>query len=197
MEEVAAEERAAGRTPYIIPYGGSNAIGASAYVDAFEELTRQLLERDLQMDHVVFASSSGGTQAGMVTGARAVNYQGRVLGISVDQDAEALRQTVLGLTERITAHLELLFDVAPDTVCVNDDYLGEGYGIMGGSEREAIRLVGRTEGLLLDPVYTGRAMAGVIDLIQREVFAPEENVLFWHTGGTAGLFAYANELTRE
>ena len=197
MEGVADEERAAGRTPYIIPYGGSNAIGASAYVDAFEELTRQLLERDLRMDHVVFASSSGGTQAGMVTGARAVNYQGRVLGISVDEDREALHQTVLGLTERITAHLDLRFDIDPDTVRVNDDYLGKGYGIMGDPEREAIRLVAETEGLLLDPVYTGRAMAGLIDLIRKDTFSHEEKVLFWHTGGTAGLFAYAEELTRD
>lgn len=194
MEEVAAEERAAGRTPYIVPYGGSNAIGASAYVDAFEEVTRQLLERDLRMDHVVFASSSGGTQAGMVTGARAVNFRGRVLGISVDEDAETLRRTVLELTEEIKGHLDLRFDIDPDTVRVNDEYLGEGYGIMGNAEREAIRLVAETEGLLLDPVYTGRAMAGLMDLIEKGAFSPEENVLFWHTGGTAGLFAYAEEL---
>lgn len=194
MEEVAAEERAAGRTPYIVPYGGSNAIGASAYVDAFEEVTRQLLERDLRMDHVVFASSSGGTQAGMVTGARAVNFRGRVLGISVDEDAETLRRTVLELTEEIKGHLDLRFDIDPDTVRVNDEYLGEGYGIMGNAEREAIRLVAETEGLLLDPVYTGRAMAGLMDLIEKGAFSPEGNVLFWHTGGTAGLFAYAEEL---
>ncbi len=194
MEEVADEERAAGRTPYIIPYGGSNAIGASAYVDAFEEMTRQLLERDLRMDHVVFASSSGGTQAGMVTGARAVNFRGRVLGISVAEEQETLRRTVLELTEEIKAHLDLRFDIDPDTVRVNDEYLGEGYGIMGEVEREAIRLVARTEGLLLDPVYTGRAMAGLLDLIDKGAFSPEEKVLFWHTGGTAGLFAYGEEL---
>ncbi|MFO7917207.1 MAG: D-cysteine desulfhydrase family protein, partial [Anaerolineae bacterium] len=167
MEEVADEERAAGRTPYVVPYGGSNAIGASAYVDAFEEVTRQLLERHLQMDHVVLASSSGGTQAGMVTGARAVNFRGRVLGISVAEKQETLRRTILELTEEIKAHLDLRFDIDPDTVRVNDEYLDEGYGIMGEVEREAIRLVARTEGLLLDPVYTGRAMAGLLDLIDK------------------------------
>lgn len=194
MEEVAGEERAAGRKPYIIPLGGSNAIGASAYVQAMDELVRQTLEQDLRIDHIVLASGSGGTQSGMVVGARALNFRGRILGISVAATAGELRPIILNLARLTAAHLNLRFAIDPDTVQVNDNYLGGGYSVMGEPEREAIRLVARTEGLLLDPVYTGRAMAGLIDLIRQSEFSRDETVLFWHTGGTPGLFAYADQL---
>ena len=194
MEEVAGEERAAGRRPYIIPYGGSNAIGASAYVLAMDELVRQALQQDLRLDHIVLASSSGGTQAGLIAGARALNFPARILGISVDRPAEPLRRSILSLAQLTAAHLDLRFDIDPDSVRVDDHYLAGGYAILGEAEREAIRLVARIEGLLLDPVYTGRAMAGLIDLIHRGEFARQETVLFWHTGGTPALFAYANQL---
>lgn len=194
MQDVANEERAAQREPYIIPYGGSNAIGASAYVQAMDELVRQLLEMNERIDHIVLASGSGGTQAGIVVGARAVNFRGRILGISVSKPAEALHQVVLGVARQTATRLDLRFEMDADAVQVNDSYLGAGYGVMDDAERDAIRLVARTEGLLLDPVYTGRAMAGLIDLIKQGEFSRHETVLFWHTGGTAGLFAYADQL---
>ncbi len=193
MAEVAAEEDAAGRKPYTIPYGGSNAIGASAYVVAMDELVRQELEQGLRIDYIVFASGSGGTQAGIVTGARALNFRGRVLGISVDKPADVLCETILELARLTADSLELKFDITPDDIHVNDGYLGGGYGIMGDAEREAIRLVARQEGLLLDPVYTGRAMAALIDMIGRGEFSRSETVLFWHTGGTPALYAYADQ----
>jgi D-cysteine desulfhydrase family pyridoxal phosphate-dependent enzyme len=196
MQEVAREELAAQRKPYVIPYGGSNAIGASAYAQAMDELVRQLLERNERVDYIVLASGSGGTQAGIVVGARAINFRGRVLGISVSKPADALGKLILELAQQTATHLELLFQIDADAVQVNDGYVGAGYGILGEGEREAIRLVARTEGLLLDPVYTGRAMAGLIDLIRRGEFSRGETVLFWHTGGTAGLFAYADQLLR-
>lgn len=194
MEEVAQEERAAGRTPYIVPYGGSNALGASAYVLAMEELARQAAQQGLRFDHIVFASSSGGTQAGMVVGARAVNFPGRIVGISVDKPEESLRATVLDLARLTIAHLQFRFEIAPDEVIVNDRYRGQGYAIMGEPEREAILLAARTEGLLVDPVYTGRALAGLIDLVRQGEFSRDETVLFWHTGGIPALFAYADQL---
>ena len=194
MEEVAREETAAGRKPYIIPLGGSNAIGASAYVQGMDEMVRQTLDMGLTPDHIVLASGSGGTQAGMITGARAFNYRGRILGISVGALSEDLGRIICDLAQLTAGHLGLRFEIDPDTVHVNDDYIGGGYSVMGEAEREAIRLVARTEGLLVDPVYTGRAMAGLIDLIGKGEFSRGETVLFWHTGGTPALFAYADQL---
>ena len=196
MEEVAEEERAAGRRPYIVPYGGSNALGASAYVLAMEELARQAAQQGLHFDHIVFASSSGGTQAGLAVGARAVNFAGRILGISVDQPEERLRATVLDLARLAIAHLQFRFEITPDEVLVNDRYRGQGYAIMGEPEREAIFLAAQTEGLLVDPVYTGRALAGLIDLVRKGEFSRQETVLFWHTGGIPALFAYADQLLK-
>jgi D-cysteine desulfhydrase len=194
LEEAAAEEAAAGRKPYVIPYGGSNALGATAYAVAMEELARQSLEQDLHIDHIVLASSSGGTQAGLVVGARALNYAGRVLGISVDKPAAALGDKVLNLAQVTSGLLGLRIIIHPEDVHISDAYLGQGYAVLGEAEREAIRLVARTEGLLLDPVYTGRAMAGLIDLIKRGELTKRETVLFWHTGGAPALFAYAQQL---
>ena len=194
MDEVAAEERSAGRTPYIIPIGGSNAIGAGAYALAMDELYRQMLELKLAADHIVVASGSGGTQAGLIVGAQAVHFPGRVLGISVSHRAEALGRTLLDLARLTAEHLKLRLEIDAQAVQVTDDYLGEGYGIVGDPEREAIRLTARTEGLILDPVYTGRAMAGLLDLIRRGEIGKRETVLFWHTGGNAALDAYAEAL---
>ncbi len=190
---MAAEAEAlqgAGRRPYVVPYGGSNPVGASGYAAAMEELLTQCAERPVDFDHVVFATSSGGTQAGLVVGARALGYTGRVLGISVDPPADRLRPLVADLATATAAHLGLELTFAPDKIGVDDHYLGGGYGVVSDLERDAIRTLAQTEGILLDPVYTGRAFGGLLDLIRRGAFRPDERVLFWHTGGTAALFAY-------
>jgi len=194
MAQVTEELRAAGRRPYAIPYGGSNPVGASGYVAAIEELLAQCAERDMHFDHVVLASSSGGTQAGLMVGGRALGYKGCILGISVDPRAEALTHTLAGLATATADYLGLRLAFAPEDFAVNDDYLGGGYGVVGDLEREAIRTMACTEGVLLDPVYTGRAFGGLLDLIRRGVFGPDERVLFWHTGGTAGLFGYGDKV---
>lgn len=197
MEQVAEELRAAGRRPYVVPYGGSNPVGASGYVAAMEELLAQSGERDLHFDHVVLASSSGGTQAGLMVGARALDsLAGRILGISVDQKACALQSRLADLATATADHLGLALTFAPEDFSVSDDYLGGGYGVVSKLEREAIHTVGCTEGVLLDPVYTGRACGGLLDLIRRGAFRPDERVLFWHTGGTAGLFGYGVEMSK-
>ncbi len=194
MSEVADEVRAMGRKPYVIPLGGSNVMGATGYVLAMEELTNQLADQHLNVDFIVMASSSGGTQAGMVLGAEAYGFRGRILGISIDRQAEELKTQVAALATATATHLDLKATSIHDSVEVNDDYLGEGYGILNDVDREAIRLVAQMEGVLLDPVYTGRAMGGLIDLIRWGAFTRRQTVLFWHTGGTPALFAYEGQL---
>ena len=175
----------AGRRPYLIPYGGSNTTGATAYVYAVQELIAQ----QYQPDWIVFASSSGGTQAGLVAGAKLFGFKGKVLGISVDEPEGELKERVASLSTATTDALGEKTNILAQDILVIDSYIGAGYGIMGASEIEAIRLFARTEGLLLDPVYTGRAAAGMIDLIRRGYFKSDETVLFWHTGGTPALFS--------
>jgi L-cysteate sulfo-lyase len=194
MAQVAEELRTAGRHPYVVPYGGSNPIGACGYVKAMEELMAQCTERDLRFDHVVLASSSGGTQAGLAVGARALEYVGRILGISVDPPADELRRRLADLASATADHLGLALTFSPEDFAVNDDYLGGGYGVVGELERAAIRTLARSEGVLLDPVYTGRAFGGLLDLISQGAFRADERVLFWHTGGTAGLFGYGDKV---
>jgi 1-aminocyclopropane-1-carboxylate deaminase/D-cysteine desulfhydrase-like pyridoxal-dependent ACC family enzyme len=143
----------------------------------------------VKSDWIVFASSSGGTQAGLIVGARLFGFTGQILGISVDQPAQELADRVSQLAGETGAHFDEAMSFSAGDVSVNADYLGGGYGVLGQGEVEAICLFARLEGILLDPVYTGRAAAGLIDLIGKNFFKPEERVLFWHTGGTPALFA--------
>jgi D-cysteine desulfhydrase len=182
---------AEGRRPHRIPYGGSNAVGAAAYAMAMEEFLSQGLEVEL----IVFASSSAGTQAGLVAGARLFGFPGRVLGISVDMPADQLRSRVAGLAVEVAAALGESLAVSPDEVEVSDRYCQAGYGVLTDLEREAIREFGRSEGLLLDPVYTGRAGGGLIDMVRRGEIGRNTRTLFWHTGGAPAIFAYSEQLT--
>ena len=175
----------AGRRPYLIPYGGSSPTGAAGYVTALQEL----LEQDVRPDWIVFASSSGGTHAGLATGKRLLGYDGQVLGISIDEPHDVLCQRVADLATRTADLLGEPATFTQEDILANTDYLGQGYGIPGELEREAISLFARHEGLLLDPVYTGRAAGGMIDLIRHRFFPPGSTVLFWHTGGAPALFA--------
>jgi D-cysteine desulfhydrase len=194
MEQAAQEAQAAGECAYVIPYGGSNPVGASGYVAAMEETLRQCEEMSVTFDWIVFASSSGGTQAGLVVGAREMGFHGHILGISVDLAAHALRDRVAKLATATARHLGLQASFRSDQIEVNDAYLGGGYGVMGHLERDAIRTLARTEGILIDPVYTGRAFGGLLDLINWGEIGSDARVLFWHTGGTPALFAYSEEL---
>ena len=180
-----------GKKPYLVPYGGSNATGALGYAFAMKEL----LDEKVMADWIVFGSSSGGTHAGMLAGQRIFGFSGRVLGISVDESEEWLKSEVSKLASATSKKAGERIEFTPEDVHVNADYCDPGYGIVTEREREAIRLFARLEGLLLDPVYTGRAAAGMIDLIRTEFFKKNETVLFWHTGGQAALFAeqYAEE----
>jgi L-cysteate sulfo-lyase len=194
MAEVTAELQASGHKPYPIPLGGSNVIGATGYVLAMEELLSQLTAERIELDFILFASSSGGTQAGLVLGAEVFDFPGQLLGISIDHPAEELQTQVAALATATATHLGLGTISAAHRVNVNDDYLGEGYAKVGEMEREAIRMVAQLEGILLDPVYTGRAMGGLIDLVQWGGITQGQRVLFWHTGGVAALPAFVEEL---
>jgi D-cysteine desulfhydrase len=191
---VMGELRAMGRRPYLIPLGGSNVFGATGYVMAMGELMKQLEAEHHNVDFIVFASSSGGTHAGLVLGTHVYGFRGGVLGISVDHPADALSTQVAALTTATATHLGLGTLSLADRVNVNDDYIGDGYAQVGEAEREAIQMVAQLEGILLDPVYTGRAMGGLIDLIRWGAFTRRQTVLFWHTGGTAALPAFASRL---
>lgn len=194
IPEVMAEVTAMGRKPYVIPLGGSNVLGAAGYVLAMQELMAQLAETAVNIDFIVVASSSGGTQAGMVLGAKVYGFQGNILGISIDHPAEDLRMQIAALATATATHLGLGMTAVADLVEVNDDYISPGYGVVTDVEREAIQMMAQLEGILLDPVYTGRAMAGLIDLIRWGAFTRGQSVLFWHTGGTAALPAFADRL---
>ena len=194
MAETAEARKAAGRRPYIVPLGGSNVVGATGYVLAMKEVMDQLTATGETIDVMVVASSSAGTQAGMVSGAHVYGFRGRIMGISIDIPAPELKVLVTELAESTAEFLGLERPSLAGRVEVNDDYLGGGYGILGDNERRAIDLVARLEGIALDPVYTGRAMGGLLDIIARGVFQDNERVLFWHTGGTPALFAYGENL---
>jgi D-cysteine desulfhydrase len=177
--------QAQGRAPYLVPYGGSSPTGALGYAFAVEEFIGQ----GVDADWFVFASSSGGTQAGLVLGARLFGYPGKVLGISVDEEQRVLQGRVAALASETSERFGPRIHFAADEVLVNADYCAAGYGVLTEAEREAIQLFAKYEGLLLDPVYTGRAAAGMIDLIRKGFFRKDETVLFWHTGGQPALFA--------
>ncbi len=176
-----------GRRPHLIPLGASTSVGTLGYADAFQEF----LTQNVDVDWILIASSSGGTQAGLALGAYLSNWNGKILGISIDQKEEDLKKRVADLATEAAERLGKKATVSPDEIHVNADYLGEGYGVLGAIEKNAIRRFAQDEGLFLDPVYTGRAGAGLIDLVNKGTIKPGERVLFWHTGGTPALFAPA------
>lgn len=189
IDEIAESQRKLGHKPTIIPYGGSNVWGAASFVLAMEELMGQLDDLRLNIDFIVLASSSGGTQSGLVLGAAVHGYRGRILGISVSEPAETMKTKVASLATATAAHLNLGTLSLGDRVELNADYAEPGYGVITDTEREAIQLTAQMEGILLDPVYTGRAMGGLIDLIRWGAFTRGQRILFWHTGGLPSLFA--------
>jgi D-cysteine desulfhydrase family pyridoxal phosphate-dependent enzyme len=181
-----------GMKPYLVPYGGSSAMGALGYAFAMQEL----MEQNVQADWIVFATSSGGTHAGLLLGQHVFGYEGKVLGISVDESEQWLKEHVSELASLASEKLGARMEFIPDEVLANANYCSAGYAVLTEPEREAIHLFATCEGLLLDPVYTGRAAAGMINLIRKGFFKKDEAVLFLHTGGQPALFApqYANKM---
>jgi L-cysteate sulfo-lyase len=185
LQEIYDAAAQAGKRPYLVPYGGSSPTGALAYAFALEELIKQ----GVKADWIVFATSSGGTHAGLTLGKRAFDFKGKILGISIDESETWLKEHVSRLASNASELLGERLEFTPEDVMATDAYCQAGYGVLGEAEREALKLFARYEGLLLDPVYTGRAAAGLIDLIRKGYFQKDETVLFWHTGGQPALFA--------
>jgi L-cysteate sulfo-lyase len=195
MEERAEALRGEERRPYTIPVGGSNAVGALGYVECARELSAQANGMGLGIDAVLHASASHGTQAGLAVGLAAGRTGARLLGVGVGGSSRQAR----GNTERIATATSEHLGSPPRfaEIEVDDRFVGEGYGIPTPEGLAAIRLLARLEGLLLDPVYTGKAMAGLVAMVREGRFAPDENVVFLHTGGWPALFAYEEELAEE
>ncbi len=185
--------RGAGKTPAVIPYGGSNAVGALGYVAAMEELASQLHAAQCAPQAIVFASSSGGTHAGMLVGASTHGIDANIIGVHIDKaDADALGTHIDALCAELAAYTGPA--AGPHRVVLDERMLKAAYGELTEAEHEAIALLARTEGILLDPVYTGRAMAGLISMVRGGEFEANQDVLFWHTGGTPALFHYGDTL---
>lgn len=192
LQETFENASKAGRGPYLVPLGGSNPTGALGYAFAMEEFMKQ----NVHADWIVFGTSSGGTHAGLVLGQRVFGFKGNVLGISIDESEEWLKANVSRLASDASEKMGDRIEFGPADVLANADYCTPGYGMLTDAEREAVQLFAKYEGLLLDPVYTGRAAAGMIDLIRKGFFKKNETILFWHTGGQPALFAdqYANKI---
>ncbi|MCC6311977.1 MAG: pyridoxal-phosphate dependent enzyme, partial [Trueperaceae bacterium] len=195
MTKVAAELAGQGRSAYVIPGGGSNPLGALGYVSCAQELMQQAFESGLRIDHLVTASGSGGTHAGVVAGLTGTGAGVPITGISVRAPKAPQEEKILGLA-RATAELAGARSLpTADDVVVLDDYVGAGYSLPTDGMIEAVKLFARHEGVLLDPVYTGKAAAGLIDMVRRGAFGRHENVVFLHTGGSPALYAYQDVLT--
>jgi L-cysteate sulfo-lyase len=194
LESVATELRKEGETPYVIPGGGSNRIGALGYVDCAHEFMAQANTMQLVIDHVIHATGSAGTQAGLVVGLKATHSGIPLLGIGVNAPQDIQEERVFRLAVETAEYIGAPGTVRREDVIANCDYIGEGYGIPTEAMNDAVLLLARLEGLLFDPVYSGKALAGMIDLIGKGEFGRNENLLFIHTGGTAGLFGYRDRL---
>lgn len=193
-EGAANRLRAAGHRPYVIPGGGSNATGALGYVVCAQEIIQQCVDDGLAFNWVVMATGSTGTQAGLLAGLHVLGSDLPVMGISVRQPRDRQLSAVHALTQATLRKLDAAAILA-DRILVDDGYVGEGYGIPAPSTLEAISLTARLEGILLDPVYTGKGMAGLLGLIRHGFFKPTDSVLFLHTGGASALFAYEHPAT--
>ncbi|MBW1883806.1 MAG: D-cysteine desulfhydrase [Deltaproteobacteria bacterium] len=200
VRRVVDEEAAAGRQLYVIPTGGSNAVGSLGYVECARELVAQSRELGIQIATVVTAMSSAGTQAGLVAGFAALDEPIHVVGINVYKPDLSAQETALAaLVDEVAAKIETA-PIARTKLCLRHQFLGDGYGVPTAAMREAVELVARCEGILLDPVYSGKAMAGLISLVRSGELdgmsgADGGAIVFLHTGGTPGLFAYRDALT--
>lgn len=190
MAKVAEAVSARGGKPYVIPAGGSTPLGGLGYADCAFEIAAQAEALEITVDHIILASGSGGTQGGLVAGLLALGSHISALGIDIDADQTGVPMRVRAVAEGTAEMLGVGGGVPQAAVAVNSDYAGEAYGAPTDAMIEAVTLLARLEGLLLDPVYSGKAMAGLIDLVRREFFKADQTVVFIHTGGIPALFAY-------
>ncbi len=203
LEEVIMELKKSGQTPYAVAVGGSmpgfsmeKPLGALSYVAAFAEMIEQAETEGVNITHIVHATGSGATQAGLVVGAKALDKNIKVIGISVSDEKEAFARIVFEISAATQRALAIDCTISREDVIVFDEYIKDGYGIVNREVAEAIRLLFTKESIVLDPVYTGKAMAALVDLVQKGYFEKNDTVVFFHTGGTPALFPYRQMLTK-
>ena len=194
MQQAANEVAAQGRKAYVIPGGGSNPVGATGYVACAEEILAQTFDMGINIDRVVCASGSAGTHAGLVTGFHGNNSNIPVIGINVSRPRGEQEQLVYELVKQTVDHVGVNSDISAEAIRCFDEYVGPGYSLPTPEMAEAVRMLAGLEGILIDPVYTGKAMAGLIDLVRKGIFDKKENILFIHTGGSPALYVYMNEI---
>lgn len=193
LESLAEELKSQGRNPYVIPGGGSNPLGALGYVACAEEILEQMFETNTNFDYIVTATGSTGTQAGLIAGLKGNNAHIPLIGISVRREKEVQIENVFKLASQVSEKLELDDPVKKEDILVYDEFVGKGYAYPTQGMIDAVQLLARTEGILVDPVYSGKALDGLINLVKDGHFKDAKNILFIHTGGSPVLFAYQDE----
>lgn len=193
LESLAEELKSQGRNPYVIPGGGSNPLGALGYVACAEEILEQMFETNTNFDYIVTATGSTGTQAGLIAGLKGNNAHIPLIGISVRREKEVQIENVFKLASQVSEKLELDNPVKKEDILVYDEFVGKGYAYPTQGMIDVVQLLARTEGILVDPVYSGKALDGLINLVKDGHFKDAKNILFIHTGGSPVLFAYQDE----
>lgn len=197
LERIAAQLRASGRRPYIVPYGCADRLGATGYLNAALEIAEQAAERERSITHVVHASGSGGTQAGLIAGFAALGMPVEVIGIDIDADPAGVRGRVATILRELADEVGLEPAPLEEKIIIEPGYSAGAYGQADGPTMEAIARAARLEALTLDPVYSGKALAGVIGLSKAGRFRPSDTVVFLHTGGTPAIYAYRSLFGHE
>jgi L-cysteate sulfo-lyase len=190
MQDIAKNYQGKGLKPYILPVGGSTPLGNLGYVNGVLELIYQADQMNIKIDNIVVTAGSCGTIAGILTGLRGFNYQAKTLGMTIGKSKAECINRILSLNTEMVGLLGENFKINPKDIIIYDQYIGEEYGKKNIESIEAIKLTLEKEGILLDPVYTGKTMAGLIDLINKNNFQSDENIVFFHTGGYGGVFGY-------
>jgi len=189
LQSAAAEAVDEGRKPYIIPMGGSNHLGVLGYIACAEEIMNQAFEAGIDINHIILPAGSAGTHSGLLLGLCGNNCHIPVTGISVLNPKVVLEKRIFELVQQTATYMGINIRIPGEKIVCFDEYIGPGYTLPTAEMIQAVKLLARTEGVLLDPTYTGKAMAGLIDLAQRGSFKKDDNVLFLHTGGSPGLYA--------
>jgi len=192
--DMAAAIAGENRKAYVIPGGGSNPVGATGYVACAEEILTQTFELGINIDRIICASGSAGTHAGLVTGFYGNNSNIPVIGINVSRPKVEQEELVYNLVQRTAEYVGVNSGISREAVVCFDEYVGPGYSLPTPEMAEAVRMLARLEGVLIDPVYTGKAMAGLIDLVRKDAFNKDENILFIHTGGSPALYVYMSDI---
>lgn len=189
-DRLAVKLKAAGKTPYVIPIGASIPLGSLGYIDSAKEIAEQSTAMDINVDHIFVATGSAGTQAGLEVGAKLYMPESKIHGVTVSRYRREQQEMVSSLSNELAEYIGKKIHFEVDDICIHDEYFGEKYAIPTKAGNEAIKLVGCTEAILLDPVYTGKAMSGMIDLLNKGMLNDAETVVFVHTGGSSAIFNF-------